>query len=146
MVAAKSRITNNWLRGKITKIFTDDNIDNEAFEVFYVDLGYSEILNIKDLYPLKKAFSTYPIQSVQLEIFNTKIVKVDKFREYIQEASNKTDYLYAIVNNVGETLEVFLYGYYNDEVFCINEEIVKREYGYEIEKVSQSSFHYMKII
>lgn len=145
IVAAKNSKTNCWYRGKITQIFPDDNIDNEKFQVFYVDFGYSEILSIKKLYPIKKTFSTYPQQCVQLEIFNTRIENIPSFRKYIDEVSQKTDYFYAMIYNVGETLEVFLYGYHNNEAFCINDEILKRGYGIQISKVSRSSFHYMKL-
>jgi hypothetical protein len=60
-----------------------------------------------------------------------KINKIDCFKEYLDMASLKSDYVYAIVKKITfeNYLEVMLFGNFDDETFCINREVIQLGFG-----------------
>ena len=101
-------------------------------EVFFIDFGFYETVSIKDIYPLKTKFCQYPSQRLQLTLAGIKINKIAFFKEYLDYASLKSDYFYAIVKKtLGENyLEVMLFGNFEDKTFCINKEAIELEFGF----------------
>ena len=101
-------------------------------EVFYIDFGFYETVSIKDIYPLKTKFCRYPSQCLQLTLAGIKIDKISSFKEYLDYASSKSDYFYAIVKEtLGENyLEVMLFGNFENKTFCINKEAIELKYGF----------------
>jgi hypothetical protein len=97
-------------------------------EVFYIDLGYSDLVSMKDLYRIKKCFLAYPIQYIQLELSNIIIENISDFKNYLNTASNESNYFYAIVNKKSNeleaNLEVFLCGLFEKEATSINNELI----------------------
>jgi len=102
-------------------------------EVFYVDLCYSDIVSMKDIYPIKKEFLKYPSQYIQFELSNIVIEEVSEFKIYLHEASNETKYFYAIVHKKSEeeenSLEVFLSYLFENKVTSINDELISLGYA-----------------
>ena len=101
-------------------------------EVFYIDFGFYETVSIKETYSLKQSFCIYPAQHIQFGIAGMKITQVKNFKDYLDNASLKSDYFFAIVKKITprNDLEVMLFGSFDDETFSVNSDIARFGIGY----------------
>lgn len=137
MVAAKSQKTNNWLRASICTIIDDDsgNIDKTRIHLFYDDLGYYETVSIKQISGVKDSYTHYPTQSVRFKLENITITKLNEFKEFLNDISEKCDHFYSVVKTIHTyLLEVCLFGLFEQEMININHEVIKLGYGFTSNK------------
>lgn len=112
--------------------------------MYYDDLGYYDTVSIKQISGVKDSFTHHPTQSVRFELENITITKLNEFKEFLDEISEKCDYFYAIIKKIHtDLLEVCLFYHFEQEVFNLNQEIIKLGYGF-IRNKNIPLFRYIK--